>query len=83
MKLPRDLSGRFLGKLLGKYGYRFSYQIGSHMRYVTDLYGEHYVTIPDHMNLRIGTLDSILRTVATHLDITKEELCKELFHEKH
>ena len=78
MKTPRDISGRQLGKLLSKFGYRYVSHVGSHMRYVTYSNGEHYVTIPDHSNLRIGTLDSIIRLVADHLEISKESVVESL-----
>ncbi len=45
MKLPRDLNGEELAKLLEKFGYRVVRQTGSHMRLVK---GEHRITIPKH-----------------------------------
>ena len=35
MKIPRDLSGKELIKLLGKYGYNITTQRGSHLK-ITD-----------------------------------------------
>jgi len=35
MKLPRDISGEELAKLLRKYGYKVTRQTGSHMRLTT------------------------------------------------
>jgi len=40
---------------------------------------EHHVTIPDHANLRVGTLASILGDVATHLGIERVALAVSLF----
>lgn len=79
MKLPRDLSGEELAKLLRKYGYEVTRQTGSHMRLTVRLEGEHHITIPKHKVLKPGTLNSILRDVAEHLGVDKKELIKELF----
>lgn len=48
MRILRDLSGEQLAILLRKYGYQFSKQVGSHMRYTTQVNGEHHLTIPKH-----------------------------------
>ncbi len=45
MKLPRDLSGENLAKLLKKYGYEITRQTGSHIRLTTNLKGEHHITL--------------------------------------
>ena len=79
MRLPRDLGGEDLAKLLGRYGYEVTRQTGSHMRLTTTQRGEHHVTIPCHRSLRVGTLSAILRDVADHLDIAREELVETLF----
>ena len=79
MKLPRDLDGEKLAKLLGKFGYEITRQTGSHMRLTTHLNGEHHITIPKHRPLKLGTLNSILKDVAEHLGISKKELMEELF----
>jgi hypothetical protein len=39
---------------------------------------EHHITIPGHRNLKPGTLNSILKDVAEHLGITRDELIKNL-----
>ena len=79
MKLPRDLSGRELAKALQALGYRVTRQTGSHLRLTTTERGEHHVTVPDHDSLRVGTLGGVLADVATHFDLTREELEKRLF----
>ncbi len=79
MRIPRDLSGEDLLKLLKKYGYQASRQIGSHIRLTTHENGEHHITIPNHSPIKIGTLSAILSDVATHLEKTKEEVMQELF----
>lgn len=79
MKLPREISGEELAKLLKKYGYAITRQTGSHLRLTTTLHGEHHITIPAHKHLKIGTLSGILNDIAGHLKIDKSDLIKELF----
>lgn len=79
MKLPREISGEGLAKLLKKYGYEISRQTGSHIRLTTSLQGQHHITIPAHKYLKIGTLSSILNDIAIHFKIDKGDLVKELF----
>ena len=53
MKLPRDLSGAELAKLLRRYGYQEIRQSGSHIRVRSTAKGpEHQVTIPAHASLK-------------------------------
>lgn len=79
MKLPRDLSGADLVKLLKKLGYQPTRQSGSHIRLTTQINGEHHLTIPNHALLRVGTLSSILNEVANHFNKSKEDLMRALF----
>lgn len=79
MKLPRDLSGNDLIKALAILGYEVSHQTGSHIRLTTQLNGEHHVTVPAHDPIKIGTLNAILKDVATHADLSKDELITQLF----
>jgi predicted RNA binding protein YcfA (HicA-like mRNA interferase family) len=79
MKLPRNISGISLARKLEKSGYSITRQTGSHIRLTTKISGEHHLTIPRHDPLKIGTLSSILNSVAEHFDKTKEEIIKELF----
>ena len=74
MKLPRDLSGPELAKLLGTVGYEITRQTGSHLRLTTEQQGQHHLTIPKHFPLKVGTLSGILKDVSEHLGITKNEL---------
>jgi predicted RNA binding protein YcfA (HicA-like mRNA interferase family) len=80
MRIPRDLSGEELSKLLKAFGYAITRQTGSHMRLTTQQHGEHHVTIPNHSPLRVGTLASILAEVANHLHIDRSELIGQLFN---
>jgi len=47
---------------------------GSHVVLQTDLPASHRIAIPDHDNLRIGTLNNIIKAVAAHKGMTKEEV---------
>ena len=80
MKLPRDVSGDDLVRLLRKFGYQATRQTGSHMR-VTSRFKtvEHHVTIPAHKQLRVGTLAEILSDVALYLGVAREDLIRQLF----
>jgi len=79
VKLPRDITGRDLGKALGRLGYEISHQTGGHIRLTTQLRGEHHVTIPAHHALRVGTISAILRYVSEHHRLSRDELLRELF----
>ena len=80
MKLPRDVSGDDLVRSLRRFGYETTRQTGSHIRLSSNLKGtEHHVTIPNHKQLRVGTLAEILGDVANYLDLPREELTRQLF----
>ena len=79
MKLPRDLAGADLAKLLAAAGYRVTRQTGSHLRLTTDVPSQHHITVPAHDPLKVGTLAGILGDVALHLRIGREELAARLF----
>ena len=79
-KIPRDISGRELAKLLSRYKYKVVRESGSHIRLVsTHQQTEHKITIPDHQSTKIGTLNNILNDIAEYLKISKQELINELF----
>jgi predicted RNA binding protein YcfA (HicA-like mRNA interferase family) len=79
MKMPRDISGQELIKQFKKLGYSVTRQSGSHIRLTTSENGEHHITIPNHSQLKIGTLSAILTDVANHFNKTKDEIVNELF----
>ena len=81
--LPRDMSGDELIRLLRRrYGYRAVRQRGSHIRLVTNIKGpEHHVSVPRHNPLKAGTLHSVLSRVAAYLEISQNELRRQLFGE--
>ena len=79
MKLPRDLSGVALAKLLCKhFGYRQVNQEGSHMLLQTDTPRSHRLSVPAHPALRPGTLNAILRAVADAKGIEKADILNRL-----
>jgi predicted RNA binding protein YcfA (HicA-like mRNA interferase family) len=79
MKLPRDLSGRqFLQALCSSWGYRQVHQVGSHIIIETDTPQHQRLSVPDHHPLRTGTLNAILRAVAAHKGVSREEILRSL-----
>jgi predicted RNA binding protein YcfA (HicA-like mRNA interferase family) len=68
-KLPTDLSGKELAKLLSKIGFVFQRQKGSHMVFRRESPFAR-VVIPNHRKLRVGTL----RTILNEAGITVEQL---------
>jgi predicted RNA binding protein YcfA (HicA-like mRNA interferase family) len=78
-RLPRDVSGPELAKLLEAFGYAVTRQKGSHLRLTTQHGGEHHITLPNHEALRTGTLSSILKDVAEHVGLTRDALVEQLF----
>jgi predicted RNA binding protein YcfA (HicA-like mRNA interferase family) len=80
LKLPRDLSGRELARLLRRYGYEITRQTGGHLRLTSRSKGaEHHITIPAHDALKVGTLSAILSDVAAYLEIDRAVLLESLF----
>ncbi len=79
MKLPRDLSGSELVNSLTRLGYEVSHQKGSHIRLTTQHNSEHNITVPAHDPIKIGTLNAILKDVAAHASLTRDELLALLF----
>jgi predicted RNA binding protein YcfA (HicA-like mRNA interferase family) len=80
VKLPRDLGGPPLAKLLSRYGYQVMRQEGSHLRLTSSVRGvEHHITIPAHRDLKVGTLAKILAEVAAYLEMSRSDLERELF----
>ena len=79
MRLPRDLSGQDLARLLGRLGYQVTRQAGSHVRLTCMSPSEHHVTIPAHDNLRVVTVAAIIASVASHHRLTRVDVMTRLF----
>ncbi len=79
MKLPRDASGRDVVKALCRdWGYREVHQVGSHIILQTDLPSPHRLSVPDHHPLRLGTLNAIVRAVAAHKRVERQQVLQTL-----
>lgn len=79
MKLPRDLSGDKLARLLCQsWGYQQVNQVGSHIILQTDQPSSQRIAVPAHESLRIGTLNGILRAVASHKNVSREDILSSL-----
>jgi predicted RNA binding protein YcfA (HicA-like mRNA interferase family) len=79
VKLPRDLTGQQLVKALENLGYQVERQTGSHIRLTTQEKGEHHITIPNHSPLKIGTLNAILKSIANHFQISRDDVIRRIF----
>ena len=78
MRTLRDISGPELIARLKVLGYEVTRQKGSHVRLTTQRNGEHHLTIPNHNPLRLGTLSGLLNDVASHFDLSREELIERI-----
>jgi predicted RNA binding protein YcfA (HicA-like mRNA interferase family) len=78
VKLPRNVTGRQLAAALATLGYTTVRQRGSHIHLVTPQNGEHHLAVPDHHPLKPGTLNAILRSLAEHHGLSKDELTDRL-----
>jgi len=75
MKLPRNLAGEDLVALLSKrWGYVKVHQVGSHAILQTQEPSPHRIAVPLHKSLRVGTLNSIVSSVAAHKNVPKETI---------
>lgn len=79
MKIPRDLSGReLIAALCRHWGYVEVHQVGSHIILQTQQPTPHRVAVPAHKAMRIGTLNGILRAVASHKGVDRQAILNSL-----
>jgi predicted RNA binding protein YcfA (HicA-like mRNA interferase family) len=79
MKVPRDLSGAQLVKVLCRdWGYRVVHQEGSHLILQTDVPTPQRLSVPNHNPVRVGTLNSIVRAVSAHKGVERQQLLEAL-----
>jgi predicted RNA binding protein YcfA (HicA-like mRNA interferase family) len=79
MKIPRDLSGEELVRLLCRnWSYRVVHQVGSHVILETETPSHQRIAVPAHKNLRLGTLNAILRAIAKHKGVERSEILRGL-----
>ncbi|MFZ7121278.1 MAG: type II toxin-antitoxin system HicA family toxin [Eubacteriaceae bacterium] len=81
-KIPRDITGKELIKILDKLGYKEVRRTSSHIRLSANISNKsiHHITIPDHNPIKIGTLNNILSDIADNFKIEKKTLIEKLFH---
>ena len=79
---PDEDAARFLrpraGQDAAEAGITVTRQNGSHLRVTTQQGGEHHEVVPNHSPVKLGTLKSILRSVATHHRMGMAELMEAL-----
>jgi hypothetical protein len=79
MKIPRDVSGARLADVLcRKWQYTKVHQAGSHIILETSEPTHQRIAIPDHLPLRLGTFNSILRAVAGHKAVPRDAIIADL-----
>ena len=79
MKLPRDISGeRVVRALVRDWGYIQVNQVGSHVILQTEAPVHHRLSVPNHSQLRIGTLNAILRAVAQTKNVARDDIVASL-----
>ena len=79
MRIPKDINGSELIDALTKLGYSKRKQVGSHIKLTSMHKGEHHITIPNHSPIKIGTLNNMLKDIAGHYEISKENLIRKIF----
>lgn len=79
MKIPRDLSGAELVRLLCRdWKYAVVHQVGSHIILETEAPSHQRIAVPAHKSLRLGTLSAILKAVAKHKGVERAEILRQL-----
>ncbi len=73
-RLPRDVSGSDLIRLLERLGYEVVRRNSSHVRLEHPGPPIHRITVPDHDDLRVGTLSAILTEIAAARTLEKQFL---------
>jgi len=80
LRLPRDISGDRLIRLLERYGYEVVRQRGSHSQLVSRVSGaDHHITVPRQRSIKVGLLGAIVSDVAEYLGRDRESFSEELF----
>jgi predicted RNA binding protein YcfA (HicA-like mRNA interferase family) len=74
MKLPRDISGGQLVRVLQDLGYSVVRQKGSHIRLTHPGPPQAHVVVPMHRQIKVGTLHDILQTISEQRSLSLQEL---------
>ena len=83
MKIPRDLSGHELATALCRqWGYAKVNQVGSHIILQTQEPSPHRIAVPAHQALRVGTLNGVLRAVARHKGVDKQDILNSIYRQE-
>ena len=76
-KIPKEISGAILIKCLAKLGYVVIRQTGSHIRLKATFENrEHNITIPNHDNIKVGTLNNIISDICNTTNKSKDEFIR-------
>jgi len=79
MKVPRDFDGRVLADIpCRRWSYKEVNQTGSHIILETQDPSHQRISIPPHKSLKIGTLTAILRLVANHKSVSRDEILRDI-----
>jgi len=75
VKIPRNLKGSYLANVLCRsWDYVIVHQQGSHIILETQIPQHQRISIPNHNPLRIGTVNSILRAISLHKQVSKQDI---------
>ena len=75
MKIPRDLSGAQLVKVLCRdWSYRVVHQEDSNIIRQTDVPSDQRLSVLNHNPVRVGPLNSIIRTVSNHKGVERQQV---------
>lgn len=75
MKIPRNLKDSDLADILCRsWDYLIIHQQGSHIILETQIPKHQRISIPNHNPLRVGTLNSILRAISLHKQVSKQDI---------
>lgn len=79
MKIPRDLSGAGLVRVLCRdWSYAGRASSGQPIVLETETPSHQRIAVPAHKNLRLGTLSAILKAVAKHKSVERAEILRRL-----
>jgi len=79
MKIPRDLSGSALANALcRRWSDQVVHRVGSHIVLETEQPSHHRIAVPAHQHLRVGTLNAILRSIAEHKGVERQDILESL-----
>jgi len=78
VKLPRNVTGRQLAKALETLGYAATRQRGSHTSIWSPKSRRAPPHLPDHRPIKPGLLNRLLKDVAEHHGMSRDELIEKL-----